>query len=119
MISDVDLAASRLSSPHFTPRGQHACVARSAPARRATMTIGAIRPASAILAPAQFFARRELAVLLAASCFHPSPARASPDDGAEERLIALLSKGGVAGAKLRPVDVNEVDRLVAVDIYST
>ena len=27
--------------------------------------------------------------------------------------IALLSKGGVAGAKLRPVDVNEVDRLVA------
>jgi len=77
------------------------------------MTIGAIRPASAVLAPAQVFARRELAVLLAASCFHPSPARASTDDGAEERLIALLSKGGVAGAKLRPVDVNEVDRLVA------
>ena len=76
------------------------------------MTIGAFRPALTN-APAQFFARRELAVLLAASCFHPSPARAAPDDGAEERLIALLSKGGVAGAKLRPVDVNEVDRLVA------
>ena len=78
------------------------------------MAVGAIRPALTNLAPAQFFARRELAVLLAASCcFHPSPARASPDDGAEERLITLLSKGGVAGAKLRPVDVNEVDRLVA------
>ena len=76
------------------------------------MTIGAFRPALTN-APAQFFARRELAVLLAASCFHPSPARAAPDDGAEERLIALLSKGGVAGAKLRPVDVNEVERLVA------